>query len=325
MESKDIRKQNLEALLADYVQSGKLTKAAFAERCGITPSVLSQIIGVSPNRNIGDRMARKIEESLGVSKGWMDSIHDDISPGLLPQPASAQRVSQILDENGWSQSELARRLGISPQSVQYWVSGKTSPRGKSLSALSSLTGYPEHWFLMDFTDPLSIKDAEKPMRLEESQASYGSIDAWDESTPLSPDEVEVPFLRDIEFACGDGRIQSEDHNGFKLRFSKSTLRKVGANTDGSGVLCFPARGNSMEPNIPDGTTVAVNTNDKKIVDGKMYAISQNGWNRIKLLYRTGPDTVSIRSYNSDEHPAEEKPISSIEIIGRVFWWSYVDY
>ncbi|MEI7209218.1 helix-turn-helix transcriptional regulator [Pectobacterium carotovorum] len=241
------------------------------------------------------------------------------------QMASAQRINQVLTENNWSQSDLARRVGVSPQSVQYWASGKTSPRGKSLKSLSEVTGHPEHWFLMNTPDSYTTQESGQPRRLEENAAEYGLIDSWDESTTLSPDEVEVPFLRDIEFACGDGRIQSEDHNGFKLRFSKSTLRKVGANTDGSGVLCFPARGNSMEPNIPDGTTVAVNTNDKKIVDGKMYAISQNGWNRIKLLYRTGPDTVSIRSYNSDEHPAEEKPISSIEIIGRVFWWSYVDY
>jgi hypothetical protein len=45
------------------------------------------------------------------------------------------------------------------------------------------------------------------------------VDAWDKNTPLPVDEVEVPFLKDIEFACG-GRIQSDDHNGFKLRFSK---------------------------------------------------------------------------------------------------------
>ncbi len=117
----------------------------------------------------------------------------------------------------------------------------------------------------------------------------------------------------------------EDHNGFMLRFSKSTLRRVGANSDGSGVVCFPARGNSMEPNIPDGTTVAVNTNDKKIVDGKIYAINENGWKRIKILFRSGPDKVSIRSFNSLEYPQEEKNLSDIEIIGRIFWWSVVDY
>lgn len=84
------------------------------------------------------------------------------------------------------------------------------------------------------------------------ESEWGSVDAWDKNTPLPDDEVEVPFLKDIEFACGDGRVHSEDHNGFKLRFSKATLRRVGANSDGSGVLCFPATGDSMEPVIPTG-------------------------------------------------------------------------
>jgi phage repressor protein C with HTH and peptisase S24 domain len=89
------------------------------------------------------------------------------------------------------------------------------------------------------------------------------VETWDSNTPLEADEVEVPFLKDIEFACGSGRVMEEDYNGYKLRFSKSTLRRVGASTDGSGIICFPAAGNSMEPLIPDGTTVAVNIEDKK--------------------------------------------------------------
>lgn len=164
-----------------------------------------------------------------------------------------------------------------------------------------------------------------PMKVSDDALSpekeWGTVDAWDKHTPLPSDEVEVPFLKDIEFACGDGRVHDEDHNGFKLRFSKATLRRVGANTDGSGVLCFPAVGNSMEPYIPDGSTVAINCNDKRIVDGKVYAVNQDGWKRLKMVYRIGPDRVSLRSYNSQEHPDEEHPLSQIEIIGRMFWSS----
>ncbi|MEL0577021.1 helix-turn-helix transcriptional regulator [Pectobacterium punjabense] len=228
----------------------------------------------------------------------------------------SDRLKRAMSEAGYTQGSLAKAVGMAQSSVNKLLKGAAGSR-KTVEIASVLNVSPE--WLATGSGGMK-KDNQVP-----DSGQWGTVSAWDSTTELSEDEVEVPFLKDIEFACGDGRIQSEDHNGFKLRFSKSTLRKVGANTDGSGVLCFPARGNSMEPNIPDGTTVAVNTNDKKIVDGKMYAISQNGWNRIKLLYRTGPDTVSIRSYNNDEHPAEEKPISSIEIIGRVFWWSVIDY
>lgn len=136
--------------------------------------------------------------------------------------------------------------------------------------------------------------------------------------------MEIPFLKDIEFACGDGSCSDDDYNGFKLRFSKSTMRKIGANSDGSGVISFPARGDSMEPVISNGTTVAVNTGDKKIVDGKIYAINQGGLKRIKLLHQTTANKVIIRSYNKIDYPDEEAKISDIEIIGRVFWWAVMD-
>lgn len=149
---------------------------------------------------------------------------------------------------------------------------------------------------------------------------WGTVDAWDKSTPLPTDEVEVPFLKDIEFACGNGRVQDEDHNGFKLRFSKATLRRVGANSDGSGVLCFPASGDSMEPVIPSGATVAVDTCNKKIIDGELYAINQGELKRIKQLYRKPGGKLLIRSINRD-YEDEEAFESDVEIIGFVFWYS----
>jgi phage repressor protein C with HTH and peptisase S24 domain len=79
----------------------------------------------------------------------------------------------------------------------------------------------------------------------------------------------------------------------------------------------------MEPVIPEGTTVAININDKKIVDGKIYAISQDGWNRLKILYRVGPNRLSIRSFNHVEHPDEEADLDSVQIIGRMFWTSTI--
>ncbi|MEM8201595.1 S24 family peptidase, partial [Morganella morganii] len=58
----------------------------------------------------------------------------------------------------------------------------------------------------------------------------------------------------------------------------------------------------MEPVINNGTTVAVNTSDKKIVDGKIYAINQGGLKRIKLLHQTSANKIIIRSYNKIDYP-----------------------
>lgn len=222
----------------------------------------------------------------------------------------AERLKEARNARGLTQKALGELIGVSQAAIQKIETGKAVQTTKLVDIARALKVRPE-WLgsgLGAMTD-----DTVPP------ESEWGKVDAWDKNTPLPDDEVEVPFLKDIEFAAGNGSCTNEDYNGFKLRFSKATLRRIGARTDGSGVLCFPARGNSMEPVIPDGATVAINCDDKRIVDGKVYAINQDGWKRLKLLYRTGPDKLSIRSFNSEEHPPEEAELSNVEVIGRMFW------
>lgn len=227
----------------------------------------------------------------------------------------SDRLKDSMQKAGLTQSQLAEAVGVSQGAIQKLVSGKAKSTTK-LVQIANVLGVRPEW-LSEGVGAVRKSDDFPP------EEKWAKIETWDSRTPLENDEVEVPFLKDIEFACGSGRVMEDDYNGYKLRFSKSTLRRVGASTDGSGIICFPAAGNSMEPLIPDGTTVAVNIEDKKIVDGKIYAINQEGWKRIKLLYRTGPDEVTIRSYNADEYPDEVAKMSNVEVVGRVFWTSTV--
>ncbi|WP_447872029.1 XRE family transcriptional regulator [Serratia fonticola] len=236
----------------------------------------------------------------------------------------AQRLKIAMEAENTTQAALAEKVGVSQAAIQKISSGKAKSSTKIVEIARALRVRPEWLSEESGTMRDSESIAKRPHHPDSTippEEDWETVDAWDSDTPLPSDEVEVPFLRDIELAAGDGSFNEEDYNGFKLRFSKATLRRVGARTNGKGVLCFPARGDSMEPNIPDGTTVAVNTDDKKIVDGKIYAINENGWKRIKLLYRVGPDRISIRSFNATEHEPEEKDIDQVEIIGRVFWYS----
>ncbi|WP_145517370.1 helix-turn-helix domain-containing protein [Yersinia mollaretii] len=66
------------------------------------------------------------------------------------------RIAKLLQEKGWGQSDLAHRIGVKAQTVQQWVSGKSTPKPANLDKLSEVTGFPVHWFLMD-------KDADENM------------------------------------------------------------------------------------------------------------------------------------------------------------------
>ncbi|AOF18391.1 repressor [Yersinia enterocolitica] len=237
----------------------------------------------------------------------------------------SERLELAMKEGGHTQGSLAKAVGMAQSSVWKLVSGGAKGSRKIVDIARVLGVRPE--WLSDGSEPMR-EGGVKPHHPDSTippESEWGTVDAWDSKTPLHDDEVEVPFLRDIEFACGDGRVPEEDYNGFKIRFSKATLRRVGANTDGSGVICFPAAGNSMEPVIPDGATVAVDTQNKKIVDGELYAINQDGLKRIKQLYRRPGGKVTIRSFNREENDDEEALESELEIVGFVFWYSVIRY
>jgi phage repressor protein C with HTH and peptisase S24 domain len=237
-----------------------------------------------------------------------------------------ERLKTILSQENLKQKQLADALSVSAQTVNNWLSRNAISR-EAAQGISERFGYSLDWLLNGVGNPklestLKQHSAKSDIPPEKD---WCGADTWDSITPLDSNEVEVPFLKDIEFACGNGRCVDDDYNGYKLRFSKATLRRIGASTDGSTIVCFPAKGNSLEPVIPDGAAVAIDTANKNIVDGKIYAIEQDGLKRLKCLYRRPNGKLLIRSYNRDEYEDEIADEASVIIIGKLFWHSVLHY
>lgn len=151
-----------------------------------------------------------------------------------------------------------------------------------------------------------------------------TLSPWDEGTPLDDDEIEVPLFREVEMAAGAGMAHSVEINGRKLRFSKATMRTAGV--DPANAACATLTGNSMEPAIPDGSTIGIDRGRTQIADGEIYAIDHDGMLRVKYLYRLPGGGIRLRSQNSDEHPDEiysGDAAAKIKILGWVFWSSTV--
>lgn len=147
---------------------------------------------------------------------------------------------------------------------------------------------------------------------------------WDDDTPLDDDEVYVPFLKEVELSAGSGRTVVEQSSSRKLRFGKLTLKRQGVQA--SEAVCVTVCGNSMEPVLPNGSTVGVDQGATSIIDGKMYALNHGGQLRVKMLYRLPKGGIRLRSYNRDEHPDEEYTEqemleNELVILGKVFWYS----
>ncbi|WP_279653530.1 S24 family peptidase [Pseudomonas morbosilactucae] len=240
MDINTIRRENLRAVVARYE-----TQAHFAALCDTAPSVISLIISKNPKRNLGDDLARRVEEAAGLPRGWMDHLHH--SDGRRGhEKTNAEIVSHGIDE-------------------------------------------------------------------------------WSDETPLDDDEIELPFLKEVELSAGDGKTVVQVSGTRKLRFGKYTIRSMGVQPDQA--VCVLVSGNSMEPVLQNGSTVAVDctkTKVSEIVDGKMYAINHSGHVRVKQLYRLARGGIRLRSFNRDEYDDEdytyEEMLSEdISIVGRVFW------
>ncbi|MFJ2981225.1 MULTISPECIES: XRE family transcriptional regulator [unclassified Pseudomonas] len=251
----------------------------------------------------------------------------------------SERIKQARKHAGLTQRELADQVGIAQTAISQLESGKTQ-RSSYLMAIAKTCGVSSAWLAEGWgpmlRDPAMmaalIKSGDISLEVAPELAKYGQepgvavalepIQAWDDDTPLEDDEVEVPFLREVELSAGSGRTVIERSSTAKLRFGKRSLRAHNVQFDQA--VCVVVSGNSMEPVLPDGSTVGVNIGQTQIVDGKMYAIKHDGQLRVKVLYRVPGGGVRFRSFNQSEHPdetytAEEMAEKSIEIIGRVFW------
>lgn len=58
----------------------------------------------------------------------------------MPTTALAQALTADRQRLGLSQQELAKRMGVSQQSVSKWEDGSSAPRGKRLKQLVSVLG-----------------------------------------------------------------------------------------------------------------------------------------------------------------------------------------
>lgn len=218
------------------------------------------------------------------------------------------RIRQARDKIGLSQVALAKAVGVSNVTISNWESDNHALKADNAAKLASVLRVSVNYLLYGEKDEVALGEG---------------FDTWDDETPLDDDEIEAPFFKETGVAAGVGEIAPiHECTRRKLRFSKRTLKNFGVTPE--CVTTATVQGTSMEPNIADGATIGIDTGDKTIKSGKIYAFRQNEMLRVKLLYHTPQGGLRIVSYNKEEYPEEivlPEAMEDIHIIGRVFWFS----
>ena len=105
-----------------------------------------------------------------------------------------KRLQQVLQELNINQSELGRRLGVKPQSVQGWLKG-VMPRMDKLEKLAELSQHPVYWFFMEeetLGDKIVVSSNDSQPQLTEQQRKIISL--LDELPQSDAEQI----IRDME-------------------------------------------------------------------------------------------------------------------------------
>jgi len=125
---------------------------------------------------------------------------------------------------------------------------------------------------------------------------------------------------DVMLSGGPGNIVPEYvETRFRMPFQIEWLRKFSAKPE--NVKLMRVNGNSMERTLFDGDRVAVHLADRRIVDGRVYAVIV-GEAKVKRLFKLRDGSLRVVSDNQDKtlYPDEIIPADELElvyVIGRV--------
>jgi phage repressor protein C with HTH and peptisase S24 domain len=202
-----------------------------------------------------------------------------------------------------TQREFAKKLLFSSNYLSEVESGKTKPSLELLLMISHITKYSLHWLLTG-QGPLFIEATDSMVR--EDPASYGALGEL----------IFVPGL-----SCEDevGRdVQGvEEAGGARYAFRRQWLQSKGSVEE---LVHMEARGDSMEPTIADGDMVLINSAQKKVIGGTLYALRTKNAVMVKRLQPIGTARLQVMSDNKLYDSYEiDLDIGDIEIIGQVVW------
>lgn len=180
----------------------------------------------------------------------------------------AKRIKRLRRDSGLSQTDLANRLHLTPQSVQQWEAGVTTPRGKNLERLAKVLGVAPASLMFGGSEtpgdatrsvPVFSQDA-VPAKANRAPAMDSAPDDARWITPPTPVgplafalSIEDPYLAPV-VAPGEVVIVEPDRKPghlslvavreggrtFVLQYHKVGKRTWAESLSGANAICMPA-------------------------------------------------------------------------------------
>lgn len=166
-----------------------------------------------------------------------------------------QKILQAMREAGLRQSDLAKKIGVSPQAVSSYLKGEFLPGEGTLLKIAESTNYPVSWFYGDET----LGKVSEPAPAHGQQSVISDLKIQEEQIRAKyainqPISFEMAFSGDhqvkimaMELPVGAGVISNDD-------FQYTEIDVPSRVSQGASHL-LTVRGHSMEPGIEDGDNI----------------------------------------------------------------------
>ena len=194
------------------------------------------------------------------------------------------KIAEARIAKGWSQQDLAERLGTTQQTIQRYESGARDIKSSVLVSLSRVLGVTISYLL-------GMENASIPNNSTVDVPLYGSIAA---GTPIEMISSESSQPVPIEVQC---------------RYPSAFLLRV--------------RGESMNRVLPNGCFALIDPEQREPVNCKAYAVCVNGYDatikRVRRLqngFELAPDSLDP-TYKPTVYDYGEPGTDTVTIIGRV--------
>ncbi|WP_454911146.1 XRE family transcriptional regulator [Stutzerimonas chloritidismutans] len=204
-----------------------------------------------------------------------------------------KRIALLREMKGWNQSELAREMKVTPQSVQAWEAGKNVPRQQKMTRLAEVLG-------------VSVGDLMSDDAIEgEFQRITGQLESNVEQGPpiVSPYRA-IPIVGTAQMGAEGYWYALEEADGTVDAYSRD-----------ASAYALRLKGDSMEPAIHSGW-VAVIEPDRDYFPGEYVMVrTTEGESMLKRLLYCNEAEVSLLSVNG--HAIRNIPTEQIEHIHSV--------
>ncbi len=195
-----------------------------------------------------------------------------------------------------TKEEAASLFGVSKSTYSRWIKGESSPDVRELSRVCETLGIsPDALFGLTADAILGVNNSKNELI------------------------VHIPIL-DVSAGAGPAIDNDGAEIVAHLPFSVGFLRKLHIKPE--RVRAVRAHGDSMEPTVPDGMLVLINTAVSDLQDGRIYAIRAPDGLRLKRIQRQIDGSVMLISDNRDKYLPEtlsREEAENLEVAGRAFW------